>query len=96
MAMKVFPVPQLPNVARLDQQVLQSLVTALVRELISHATRLNVALTTDGADAMTAPLALASYATGDLPDATAYEGAIVYDTTTNTVKWSNGTVWATI
>lgn len=38
----------------------------------------------------------ASYATGSLPAASSYEGAIVYDSTTQTMKWSNGTVWATI
>lgn len=36
------------------------------------------------------------YATGSLPTASSYEGAIAYDTTTQTMKWSNGTVWATI
>jgi len=43
------------------------------------------------------PINLASYATGSLPAAGAgNEGWIVYDSTTKTVKWSNGTAWATI
>ncbi len=42
------------------------------------------------------PLKLASYVTGSLPVAANHEGCIVYDTTTNTIKWSNGSVWATI
>jgi hypothetical protein len=37
-----------------------------------------------------------SHATGSLPAAGTSEGAIAYDSTTKTMKWSNGTVWATI
>lgn len=37
-----------------------------------------------------------SFATGSLPAAASYEGYIAYDSTTKTMKWSNGTVWATI
>jgi len=36
------------------------------------------------------------FATGSLPTASSYEGFIAYDTTTQTMKWSNGTAWATI
>lgn len=37
-----------------------------------------------------------SFATGNLPTASGCEGSIAYDVTTQTVKWSNGTSWATI
>ena len=36
------------------------------------------------------------FATGSLPAAASFEGYIAYDTTTQTMKWSNGTSWATI
>ncbi|MBF32013.1 MAG: hypothetical protein CL529_12680 [Aequorivita sp.] len=42
------------------------------------------------------PFELASYATGSLPTASSFEGSIVYDSTTQTIKWSDGTSWATI
>jgi len=41
-------------------------------------------------------LKIPSYATADLPSATANEGSIVYDTTTNTLKYSNGTAWQSL
>jgi hypothetical protein len=42
------------------------------------------------------PLQLSQYTTAGLPTASSFEGCIVYDTDTNTIKWSNGTSWATI
>lgn len=42
------------------------------------------------------PLRLQSFVTADLPNAANYRGGIVYDSTTTTVKFSNGTVWANI
>lgn len=36
------------------------------------------------------------YSTASLPAASSYEGYIAYDTDTKTMKWSNGTSWATI
>lgn len=41
-------------------------------------------------------LKIPSYVTASLPDATKNEGAIVYDTTTNTLKYSNGTAWQSL
>ena len=41
-------------------------------------------------------LALKHTVTGSLPAAASHEGSIRYDVTTKTMKWSNGTVWATI
>lgn len=42
------------------------------------------------------PKAFGQYATIDLPDATQYEGHQVYDTTTQTMKYSNGTTWVAL
>lgn len=39
---------------------------------------------------------LAQYATGSLPTASSFEGCIVYDTTTNEVKYSNGSTWTAL
>lgn len=39
---------------------------------------------------------LHSYATASLPTATLGTGVLAYDTTTNTVKFSNGTAWANV
>lgn len=50
----------------------------------------------DGYNESLMPLRLASYATGSLPTASSHEGSIVYDSTTQTIKWSDGTSWATI
>ena len=42
------------------------------------------------------PFRPGTYTTAGLPAATSFEGHIVYDSTTQTMKWSNGTAWATI
>lgn len=39
------------------------------------------------------PFRLKSYATTDLPDATAWTAGLVYDVTTTQIKWSDGTNW---
>ena len=96
--------PQTPPLAKPAQLQAQggvtNYVTGLHRDLFNIftriATRANGVLPKDGTEAMTAPLPLKQYATADLPAAASYEGCIVYDSTTNTVKWSNGSVWATI
>jgi hypothetical protein len=43
-----------------------------------------------------APLRLRGYATGSLPTSGIVAGSIAYDSTTSTVKFFNGTVWANI
>lgn len=43
-----------------------------------------------------APLVFAPTTTINLPDPTLYEGGVVYDTDTNTLKFSDGIVWANI
>lgn len=42
------------------------------------------------------PFVLAGYATGSLPTASDHSMGLAYDTTTNTVKFSNGTAWAAL
>lgn len=93
MANKVIPVPSLPNVSKNDVAVLQQLVKAATRILIEHATRLNLAIPLDGTEAPTAPLPLWQVATADLPAAADWEGAILYDSTANRVKYSDGATW---
>lgn len=94
MANKVTPVPQLPNVSKTNAvDYLQYLVKAATRIFIEHAARLNLAIPSDGTEAPTAPLPLWQVATADLPSAAAWEGAILYDSTANRVKFSDGATW---
>lgn len=72
----------------------------LTKQLISilgeYGFRLNRALPKDGTEAMSGPLVLASYAVADLPDASAYAGALIYvpDGTSNKrLAVSDGTDW---
>ncbi len=75
---------------------------AISVKLASNGTvfSLNEVLNIDGALSNRAkffgPLKLASYATGSLPAAASHAGSIVYDTTTTTVKFSNGSVWTSM
>lgn len=65
----------------------------------------NLALSVDGVEALNMlngstntiqVFGVGQFATGSLPTASSYEGFMAYDTTTQTMKWSNGTSWATI
>jgi hypothetical protein len=96
MANPVPPVPSLPFSPNISTDYLQLVVKTLVTILIDYARRLNGALMKDGSEAMTRPLVLAQFATADLPTASLWEGGIVYDSTTNTVKFSNGAVWTSM
>jgi hypothetical protein len=57
------------------------------------AMRANASLTNDATNSMEAPLGLKEYATADLPNATIYAGAIVYDSTVGAVAFSDGANW---
>lgn len=72
------------------------LVVQLQRIVAEFGVRLNGALQKDGSESMTGPIQLASYATADLPAAADYEGTIVYDSTTNQVKFSDGSTWTAL
>lgn len=81
-----------PNLKDSLQALLRALFDAFTRILL----RLNDSLQKDGNERMTAPLPLAQYATASLPAAADWAGSIVYDSTTNTVKKSNGTAWSNV
>ena len=75
------------------------LVRALLMLLYRIAYRLNRALPTDGSEAMTGPLPLASYAAASLPDAASYAGCVIYvpDGGAGSVfQGSNGTAWVSL
>jgi len=93
MANPVPPVPSLPISPNISKDYIQFLIRTLVQILVDHARRLNGALMKDGSEAMTRPLVLAQYATVDLPTAADWEGGIVYDSTANRVKFSDGASW---
>lgn len=60
------------------------------------ATRVNVALPADGTHGMTAPLLLEAYAIAGLPDATLWEGGLVYVSDGGSgerLRYSDGTSW---
>lgn len=79
---------------------IESYVTSLYSTLFNLfqriAVRVNAVLPKDGTEAMTRPLPLKQYATADLPAASAWEGCLVYDSTTNQVKFSNGSAWGAL
>lgn len=60
------------------------------------ADRANASLPKDGTEAMTSPLKLMSYAVADVPDATLWEGSLIYvsdETGGATIAFSDGTDW---
>ena len=95
------PTPALPRPDADLKRSLDALTRAMHQELIGYAQAVNSLITQiegfrSGILPATGPILLASYATVDLPDPTLWEGAIVYDTTTNRVNWSNGTAWGAL
>ena len=74
-------------------EAVNTLIRVLSGELISYGDRLNEALVKDGTEPMENPLPLKQFATVDLPAANLWEGAIVYDSTTNQFKGSDGATW---
>lgn len=72
------------------------MLTTLTSELISHATRLNLALVGDGTEPAPLPVILAAYTVSTLPDATKYTGGIIYvsnGTANKRLAVSDGTNW---
>lgn len=102
MARKVNGTPALPrpdglaNLRSLSQFD-QVLVRALFDELTSHAQRLNLSITADGAESFTHPLILASYTVSALPAAASWLGGIVRVTDPSgggqVIAYSDGTDW---
>ena len=96
MAYKVSPTPRLPNVTSDVRRSLEQLMRALFSELTEHANRLNVALTTDGAEPLERPQQLASYTVLTLPSAATYVRGLIYvsnEAGGATVAFSDGTNW---
>jgi len=63
------------------------------RTQTDHATRLNLAFPLDGTEHMQGPLHLQHVTTAELPPAADREGGLLYDTTLQTIVWSNGVAW---
>jgi hypothetical protein len=57
------------------------------------AVRANASMPKDGTEGMAAPFRLKGYATADLPDATLYPGAVVYEDTLDVPAISDGAAW---
>lgn len=96
MATKLRKTPSLPIPGVDSLGTLRNLTKALYTELAALLSRGAEVLPKDGTEAMTAPLPLAQYTTAALPSAALYEGCLVYDTTTSTVKFSDGATWASL
>lgn len=74
-------------------------IAALLQVFQQYGYRLNRTITRNGGTAMTAPLPLASFAEADLPDATSWEGAIVYvndGASGERFRGSDGTSWVNL
>lgn len=77
-------------------QILNAFATSVYTEFAAHARRLNLAVTTDGVEPMEKPFLAAAYLKADLPDATVWEGGLVYvtnETGGKTMAFSDGLVW---
>lgn len=96
MANRLPQTPALGQVTANLQESLGGLQRALYRVLTEILTRGNLAFVKDGTEAFEAPLPLQQTATADLPPAADHKGKLVYDLTTNTVKFSNGTTWTAL
>lgn len=74
----------------------RALTKALFQELTEILNRLREVFPKDGTEALTGPLPLMQYPTASLPNAALFEGHIVYDSTTQTVKYSDGATWQSL
>ena len=96
MANKLQSTPAFPSPSADWQTTFSALTRTLFDMLSKDFTRTNLALPSDGTETMTAPLPLASYLKTALPDATKYEGGIIYvsnETGGATLAFSDGTNW---
>lgn len=84
----------MPNIRQRPEAPLEHANEVTHRRLI--ALRANVGLPDDGSKAMTAPLLLASYTVLTLPDATLWEGGLIYvsnETGGKTIAFSDSVNW---
>lgn len=93
MAHRIGRTPQInqPSSNRIED--IRGLARTIFIDSTDIRARLVDALPKDGSEAMEGPLRLASYTTVNLPSATGIAGALVYDSTTQEVKYSDGTNW---
>lgn len=96
MAKRVKRAPNLPNITQDVQRSLTQVNRALYQDGVETNYRLNLAYPKDGTEPFEAPMPLQSVVTGSLPPAANFEGNIIYDTTTNTLKYSNGSAWISL
>lgn len=96
MAKRVKRTPSLPNVTADVRGSVSQLNRVLYQDGVEQNYRLNLAFPKDGTEPFEAPMPLQSVVTGSLPNPTLFEGNIIYDTTTNTLKYSNGVAWVSL
>lgn len=96
MAKRVKVVPNLPNITADVRSSVTQLNRQLYQDTVEQNYRLNLAIPKDGTEPMEAPLPLQPVPTASLPDATTNEGSVIYDTTTNELKYSDGVNWVAV
>ena len=96
MAKRVKRAPNLPNVTEDIPGSFAQLNRSLYLDGVETAYRLNLAFPKDGTEPFEAPLPLQSVVTASLPTASLWEGALIYDTTVNVPKFSDGTSWKSL
>lgn len=67
--------------------------TRLASTFLDYGFRLNQSLNKDGLERMEGPLPLKASATGDFPAAADFEGSLLYNSTTGSLAYSDGTSW---
>lgn len=70
-----------------------ALIRALFQTLAEYAIRLNASMQIDGTERMTHPLPLYSVAAASLPDATLWEGTVLYVSDEGALAYSDGADW---
>jgi hypothetical protein len=93
-----FPSIEPPSSAE-PQGLFRYLVSASQRTtkfLYELAQRANACLPEDGSERMTGPLPVAIYTTAGLPSASTYGESVVFDSTANILKYSDGSTWKAI
>lgn len=90
---KVGNTPNLPAVTGDSKTDIQAVNRSLMHELTRAYARLNGVLPKDGGETMEAPVPLQRLPTVDLPSAATWPGGIVFDTTTQSLRVSDGSSW---
>lgn len=93
MAHRIGPTPQISQPTSNRVEDVQALSRAFFIDSTDLRSRLRDMVPKDGSERMDAPFPLRVYATVGLPAAADWEGSIVFDTTTNSLKFSDGAAW---